>query len=100
MPEDAGWIPSISTGYSSTDVDDSSDDIEGGMSVSSGATSSSKATPSVAAIGSAPNTGDDDDNTIWEVFYKFLSPTTSPSLLPIFGIDDGGLRWLIPSAVL
>ena len=88
-PADAGLIPSISSGYSASDVEkeadlDSwyvglewSDVFVDGNSLG-------------AAIGSAPSAYDFKGNTMWEMFYSF-GVTDNITVTPaIFGIDEGG----------
>ena len=90
QPADSGLIPSISTGYSSFDPEASSLDVEGwyvGLEWSDVLIDGNSLG---YAIGSAPNTGGSDDNTIWEVFYS-MPVTDNITITPaLFGADADG----------
>ena len=90
QPEDSGFIPSISTGFSSFDADDSSDEVQGWYVGLEWSDVFIEGNSFGGAIGSAPNTGDDDDNTIWEVFYS-MAVTDNITITPaVFGADSDG----------
>ena len=90
QPEDSGFIPSISTGFSSFDADDSSDEVQGWYVGLEWSDVFIEGNSFGAAIGSAPNTGDDDDNTIWEAFYS-MAVTDNITITPaIFGAESDG----------
>ena len=84
-PADAGLIPSISTGFSST-ADDRrlrADDIDSWYVGLEWSDVFIEGNSFGGAIGSAPNFNDGDDTTpSGKSSTQFLSPTTSPSLLP------------------
>ena len=90
QPEDSGLIPSISTGFSSFDPDDSSDEVEGWYVGLEWSDVFIEGNSFGAAIGSAPNTGSDDDNTIWEAFYS-MAVTDNITITPaVFGAESDG----------
>ena len=87
-PADSGVIPSISSGYSASDVENESDldswyvGLEWSDVLFEGNSFG-------AAIGSAPST-DAADNTMWEVFYS-VPVTDNITITPaMFGIDEEG----------
>lgn len=88
QPEESGLIPSISTGFSSFDPEASSDEVQGwyvGLEWSDVLIDGNSLG---YAIGSAPNTGGSDDNTIWEVFYS-MPVTDNITITPaLFGADS------------
>ena len=87
QPADSGLIPSISTGYSSYDPESSSTEIEGWYVGLEWSDVFIDGNSLGYAIGSAPNTGSSDDNTIWELFYS-MPVTDNITITPaIFGAD-------------
>ena len=87
---DAGWMPSISTGYSFSDVDDTSDDIGSWYVGLEWSDVFIEGNSFGGAIGEAPAFEDADTSTMWEVFYSF-AVTDNITITPaVFGIDDGG----------
>ena len=89
-PADAGWIPSISSGYSFADVEDTSDDIDSWYVGLEWSDVFIEGNSFGGAIGEAPSFEDMDSSTMWEVFYSF-SVTDNITITPaVFGIDDGG----------
>ena len=87
-PEDSGLIPSISGGFSSFDSDGSSDEVQGWYVGLEWSDVFIDGYSFGAAIGSAPNIGSSDDNTIWEVFYS-MPVTDNITITPaLFGADS------------
>jgi hypothetical protein len=87
-PADSGVIPSISTGYSASDVEDG-DDLSSWYVGLEWSDVFVDGNSFGAAIGSAPST-DDDDNSMWEVFYSF-AVTDNITITPaVFGVDEEG----------
>ena len=80
-------IPSISTGFSSFDADGSSDEVEGWYVGLEWSDVFIEGNSFGAAIGSAPNTGGDDENTIWEAFYS-MAVTDNITVTPTYFIID------------
>ena len=89
QPEDSGLIPSISTGFSSYDPETSGQKTVEGWYVGFEWSDVLIDGNSLGyAIGAAPNTGDGDDNTIWEVFYS-MPVTDNITITPaLFGADS------------
>jgi len=87
-PEDSGLMPSISGGFSSFDSDGSSDEVDGWYVGLEWSDVFIDGYSFGAAIGSAPNIGSSDDNTIWEVFYA-MPVTDNITITPaLFGADS------------
>ena len=88
-PADSGLIPSISSGYSASDVEDEAD-LDSwyvGLEWSDVLIDGNSAG---FAIGSAPAANNFKQNTMWEMFYSF-GVTDNITVTPaIFGIDEGG----------
>ena len=88
-PADSGLIPSISTGYSASDVENESD-LESWYVGLEWSDVFIEGNSFGAAIGSAPST-DKLDNTIYEVFYS-VAVTDNLTITPaVFGIDEEGV---------
>ena len=88
QPADSGLIPSISTGFSSFDPSTSGNsDVDGWYVGLEWSDVFIEGNSLGYAIGSAPNTGSSDDNTIWEAFYS-MPVTDNITITPaIFGVD-------------
>ena len=88
QPEDSGLIPSISTGFSSFDPEvKGNKDVDGWYVGFEWSDVLIDGNSLGYAIGSAPNTGSSDDNTIWEVFYS-MAVTDNITVTPaLFGSD-------------
>ena len=89
QPADSGLIPSISTGFSSYDPETAGQkDVEGWYVGFEWSDVFIDGNSLGYAIGSAPNTGGTDDNTIWEVFYS-MPVTDNITITPaLFGADS------------
>ena len=88
QPADAGLVPSISTGFSSFDPTQHSDTVDGWYVGFEWSDVLIEGNSLGYAIGSAPNVGDSDENTIWEAFYK-MPVTDNITITPaIFGADS------------
>ena len=87
QPADSGLIPSISTGFSSYDPETAGQKTVEGWYVGFEWSDVFIDGNSLGyAIGSAPNTGGTDDNTIWEAFYS-MAVTDNITTPAIFGAD-------------
>jgi hypothetical protein len=96
-PADSGLIPSISSGYSASEVENQ-DDLDSWYVGIEWSDVFLEGNSFGAAIGSAPST-DDDDNTMWEVFYS-VSVTDNITVTPaVFGIDEEGAEDLFGGIV-
>ena len=90
QPADSGWMPSISTGYSSFDPEASSEEVEGWYVGFEWSDVLIDGNSLGYAIGSMPNTGSSDDNTIWELFYSMAVSDNITVTPAIFGSDFDG----------
>jgi hypothetical protein len=89
-PADSGLIPSISTGYSASDVENESD-LDSWYVGLEWSDVFVEGNSFGAAIGSAPST-DELSNTMWEAFYS-VPVTDNITVTPaVFGIDEEGTR--------
>ena len=87
---EAGLMPSISTGYSWSDPDGTSDYIDSWYVGLEWSDVFIAGNSFGGAIGTPPSFDDEDTSTMWEVFYSF-AVTDNITITPaIFGIDDGG----------
>ena len=88
QPADSGLMPSISTGFSSFDPETAGQkDVDGWYVGFEWSDVFIEGNSLGYAIGSAPNTGSADDNTIWEAFYS-MPVTDNITVTPaIFGWD-------------
>ena len=91
QPADSGLMPSISTGFSSFDPETAGQkDVDGWYVGFEWSDVFIEGNSLGYAIGSAPNTGSADDNTIWEAFYS-MPVTDNITITPaIFGVDSDG----------
>ena len=87
-PADSGLIPSISTGYSASDVE-VGDDLDSWYVGLEWSDVFIEGNSFGAAIGSAPST-EALDNTMWEMFYSFAVTDNITVTPAIFGIDEEG----------
>jgi hypothetical protein len=89
--EDAGLMPSISTGYSSTEDDDSDADYDAWYVGLEWSDVFIDGNSLGFAYGETPNsTADDDSSSLWELFYS-MPVTDNITITPaIFGISDDG----------
>ena len=90
-PMDSGLIPSISTGYSSSEDNDSSGELQAwyvGLEWSDVLIDGNSLG---FAYGETPNSAaDGDDSSLWELFYS-MPVTDNVTITPaIFGISDDG----------
>ena len=89
-PAEAGWIPSISTGFSqSFDLSSSDDSIEGWYVGGEWDNVFIEGNSFGAAIGEAPNNGVEDFSKMFEVFYKITvtdNITVTPTMFKAY--DD------------
>ena len=89
-PADAGWIPSISTGFSqSFDLSDSDDAIEAWYFGFEWDDVFVEGNSFGTAIGEAPNNGEEDFSKMFEIFYKFQvtdNITVTPTMFKAY--DD------------
>jgi hypothetical protein len=90
-PMDSGLMPSISTGYSSTEDDDSSADYSAWYVGLEWSDVFIDGNSLGFAYGESPNsTADDDSSSLWELFYS-MPVTDNITVTPaIFGISDDG----------
>jgi hypothetical protein len=91
QPAESGLMPSISTGFSSFDPSTSGNkDVDGWYVGFEWSDVFIDGNSLGYAIGSAPNTGSADDNTIWEAFYS-MPVTDNITITPaIFGVESDG----------
>ena len=86
-PADSGLLPSISTGWSTSEAETGSNDLSSWYVGLEWSDVFIEGNSLGYAIGSAPNTGSSDDNTIWEAFYS-MPVTDNITITPaIFGVD-------------
>ena len=90
-PMDSGIVPSISTGYSSTEDSDSSADYDAWYVGLEWSDVFIDGNSLGVAYGESPNsTADDDSSALWELFYS-MPVTDNITVTPaIFGISDDG----------
>jgi len=86
QPADAGFIPSVSGGWSMSDPDDSDEEIHGWYVGLEWSDVFVEGNSFGTAIGQAPKV-DDDYNKIWEIFYKF-AVTDNITVTPTYFIID------------
>jgi hypothetical protein len=86
QPADAGFIPSVSGGWSMSDPDDSDEDIHGWYVGLEWSDVFVEGNSFGTAIGQAPKVSD-DYNQIWEIFYKFVV-TDNITITPTYFIID------------
>ena len=86
-PENPGWIPSISGGWSMSDPDDSDDDIHGWYVGFEWDDVFLEGNSFGFATGQAPKV-DDDYNKLYEVFYKFVVTDNITITPTYFAIDE------------
>ena len=87
QPADAGFIPSVSGGWSVSDPDDSDEDIQGWYVGLEWSDVFVEGNSFGTAIGQAPKVSDDDYNSMWEIFYKFVV-TDNITITPTYFIID------------
>ena len=86
QPADAGFIPSVSGGWSMSDPDDSDEDIHGWYVGLEWSDVFVEGNSFGTAIGQAPKVSD-DYNKMWEIFYKF-AVTDNITVTPTYFIID------------
>jgi len=87
QPADAGFIPSVSGGWSVSDPDDSDEDIQGWYVGVEWSDVFVEGNSFGTAIGQAPKVSDDDYNSMWEIFYKFVV-TDNITITPTYFVID------------